>query len=417
MPIYRLPRFTRPGFFLSIGADRLDQLLQPHAAFLEDRGLVLPQPATSEKLDVELLTHVLATPATDTPAGLADALYFIHALSTTRGLYALLDEIPLKQMGLEHPLGLEPADVAVRAWLLSPQTVERVHAELGASRPRRFDYFQTNADPLPEFLPPTSDQLKPLETDLDDAFVPKGRGKGTRVFAYPHERDCLFLVRRPDPLRREGAMVEAEATSVLFRPIRFDVVAYEPRLGILRVNARSEWETILYRQQFGKHLFGSMAFFPAGGGYTLDPLRSNDSACMACRDVPGMKEVALVEVELGWGGVYGETETRRASNLFAALRRRRAELATSPRFIRATFSIRFWNGRGPRTVTIVPPNVAQFHRDDDGPLIDQWLRARGFLRSGRGKAGFYGEAEAVLEGAGVSGRAGGGSGTMAARAG
>lgn len=39
----------------------------------------------------------------------------------------------------------------------------------------------------------------------------------------------------------------------------------------------------------------------------------------------------------------------------------------------------------PRTVTIKPPNVAQYTRDADSVIVERWLRARGFIVK-KGKA-------------------------------
>ena len=123
---------------------------------------------------------------------------------------------------------MEPADVACRVWLHDRRVLERTRAQISASKPRRFEYFQTYHTELEPFSPPDDDRLLPLEEALDHEFVRRGRGRGLRVFAYPHDYDCLFLVRHGEPIRREGTLKEGVASSVLFRPLGFDIVAYDP---------------------------------------------------------------------------------------------------------------------------------------------------------------------------------------------
>jgi hypothetical protein len=200
------------------------------------------------------------------------------------------------------------------------------------------------------------------------------------VFAFPQERDCLFYVRHGDPYRREGALEGEVASSVLYRPMRFDVVVYDPLGGTLRVNARTKWETSLYRNEFGRLLLGTIDAFPNVARYTLAPLRDQGTKALACADVPGIKLVTLIEVALQWPGRFKELEVRKAKDVFAALAFRKASLADKPQIVRAVFEIRFRGDHRAYPLLIRPPNVAQYARDEDGPLVDAWLTARGFLR-------------------------------------
>src|SRR5262249_61943454 len=44
---------------------------------------------------------------------------------------------------------------------------------------------------------------------------------------------------------------------------------------------------------------------------------------------------------------------------------------------RATFRVKFSGSKAPRSVTIRPSNVAQFTRDGDSALVEEWLAAPG----------------------------------------
>jgi hypothetical protein len=202
------------------------------------------------------------------------------------------------------------------------------------------------------------------------------------------------MVRHGEPFKREEAARGAEPASVSYRPLRYDVLVYEPERGELRINAQSKGEKDLYREQFGKHLFGREDFFPNRDKYTLRPLRADGESCLECADVEGLEWVRLREVHLDWGGPHGEYEIHKANDLFAAMRARSRALPGTPRLARAVFLVKFADAKRPRSVTIRPPNVALYVRDGDGAHVDEWLKKRGFLDT-RGGVG-AGRADALL---------------------
>lgn len=388
MPVYKLNRLVHPGTLRGINPRSLLRVLQPHRTFFDRHGPPLPAVRDAAKLDLDGLARVLAQPDLHPPKGLADALYYINELATPEGMDALRRALPDEDLGgggMFEPL--EPADVALHAWLKAPGLVERKHAELSAARPRRFEYFQSAQDPPPPMGELTPDRLAALQAYLDAPFAARRRGRGVRVHAYPGAGgsgggDWLFAVRHGDPKRREGALEGTEETSVLYRPLKFDVVGYGGETGTLRVHAGTTWQTSLYRNAFGLHLFGALDHFPDGrlDRYTLEPLRAGDRACLACADAPPIKLVTVTELHLRWGGIYGEAQTHRARDVFGALRQRRAEVPQGPRIEQASFDVFVFGRKQPLRVTVVPPNVARYTDERGAALIDTWLALRGFLR-------------------------------------
>jgi hypothetical protein len=349
----------------------------PQAVF-ESAGLTLPAARDACALDLQMLATILATPDLPLPVGLVEALYHINEMSTPEGMDALLDEMPPDDLGLDM-LSVEPADVAVQAWLRDHDVVERKHAEILASRPRRFEYFQSFADPPPPLPEVTPQRLAVLEAYLDNAYTQKGRGPGVRVLSWRRESGYLFMVRHADPRRREGALEGTEETSVLYRPLSFDVVGYDALTGTLRVHAKTVWETSLHRNGFGLALFDAMNHFPRTSRYTLEPLRSGDRNCLACGDARPIRLVNLIELRLQWGGIYDGEETITATDVFAWLRQRQRPIPTEARITTAVFDVFESGERQPRRVTIIPPNIARNPHEDQSQLIDRWLGLRGFI--------------------------------------
>ena len=233
--------------------------------------------------------------------------------------------------------------------------------------------------PVTPFQQPSTQTLAGLGRDLDDWFEKKKRGRGSRVFDYPKGDSVWFLVRHGDPFRREGSLNGGQSSSVFYRPEKYDVLVYEPALGELRMNACNKGEKETYRLALGRHIFGDEDFFPGTGKYSLEPLRTSGTASIVCTDINGMDWVQLKEVQYLWGGAQREIEIRKADDLFAALEARGRSIPAVAPILRASFQVKFTDGKNPRTVTIRPSNIAQYTRDSDADVVEDWLQRRGFI--------------------------------------
>lgn len=379
MPAYLLRRFSYPATLHAIAPARLLTFLRPFRDFLIGRGLVWDDPDQIENLDYVQLVAILMAPDGQTPTDLIDALYFVDDLATAEGMDQLL--VAAREGGLTLDLTPDqsPADLAVQVWLLDPDLLARQHAEQFLFKPRSFESYQMARLPAPEFCMPTPAQLRDLERSLNAWFEQRNRGYGARVFIFPRPDGVWFQARHGEPFKREESLEGDETGSVCYRPVKYDVLVYHEASGELRINAQTPGERQLYRAQFGRHLFGDAQAFPGIGKYTLQPLQDLGEAALACRDVPGLEWVRLKEVHYFWGGPANEFEIRKADNVFAALAARGLSLPETARLVRAVFQVKFAYAKSPRAVTIRPSNIAQFTRDADAPVVEDWLRRRGFI--------------------------------------
>jgi hypothetical protein len=378
MAAFRLPHFSAPDVLQRIDRVRLLAFLAPYRAFFADRGLTLPDPVSSTPIPFEQLVHVLMSPDGDTPHELIDALYYVDGMATDERMHSLLTAARDAGLKLDGE-SVTPADVAVQVWLLAPGLLARQHAEQYLTNPRSFEYFQTDEEPPPRLLIPGGETTTALEDQLADWFAEHRRGGIARVFAFDRPDGIWFLVRHGEPFKREDSFQGAEPTSVAYRPLKYDVVVYDPALGELRIHAQLKGEKDLYRRAFGRHLFGRDDFFPDGIKYTLEPLRDDGEVSLACTDVAGLDWVKLRELHYRWGGPQSLYEIVRANDLFAALRDCGKPIPDFPTLARAVFQVKFAGVERPRLVTVKPPNVAFYDRDQDGTPIEQWLSQRGFL--------------------------------------
>jgi hypothetical protein len=382
MATFSLRRFSCPETLKAVSPERLRDFLRPHQQFLLSRGLKLPASAAEETIDYEGLVRIFIAPDSRTPKDLIDALYFVDELATPEGMDALLDEVHGRGLRLARRSDQSPADIAVQVWLLDRDILERKHAEQHLTKVRSFECYQMDRGRRPSFQQPSDQLLAALARELDDWFEKKKRGRGTRVFAHQRDDGVWFLVRHGEPFKREESLDGSHASSVHYRPLKYDVLVYAPPIGELRINARSKGEKQLYRTKFGKYLFGDEDIFPGTEKYTLDPLRELGEDALAPGDIEGIDWIKLREVQFFFGGSPWEIVTRKSDDVFALLKSRNKSFPVGGRIIKATFQVKFSDAKTPRSVVIKPSNIAQYTRDDDSLLVEQWLQARGFIING-----------------------------------
>lgn len=383
MTAFRLNRFfSQPEILRSIDPENLMSLLADHESELVDLGLTLPEVSTDPDgrsdcdFDYQKLMMLLMEPD-QLPEDLREAFYFVHEMATDEGLELLLEAAAEKSLEIVGKPAPTSADAAVQVWLKDRELLERKHAEQFLRNPRSFQSFCSPLTSVPQYADPIP-QIEQMEHVLDDFFEKRKRGRNTKIFPYVREDSVWFLVRHGDPFKREGAIDKnSESVGVYYWPERFDVLVLDPKDGELRINARNKGEKKEYRKVFGTHLYGDENFFSVENRYTLEPLRTIGEDALA--PVDGMDEAVLTEIHFAWGGSLHETEIRKADDVFAAYAGRSAAFPNRPKIAKARFRITFSDSETSRSVTIKPPNEAQYTRDADSVIVESWLKARKFI--------------------------------------
>lgn len=399
MATLHLRRFASPDALKSPHPANLRALLAPHAAYIAKRRASLraeqPEPvaerAADDSLDYDELAKVLMTPDEETPAALIDALYLVHEMATPdamQQILATLDATPAAtRVVLDVTPESTPADVALQLHLKAPELLGRLHAEqLVVGGRKSFECFLARRVQEGPVVTPDRAQIEAIERTLRQWFAAKRKGDLVRVLAHPARGETWFTVRHGEAYRREGAINGTVSTSVVYRPEKTDVVVYDHVSNELRVNAGTVGEKELYRTTFGLHLFGAEDYFESKTRkYTLDPLRIDGPQSLVCTDVEGIEWVQLVEVSYFLGGAQNETLVRRATDLFAAIEEGAPGLLPKVPIVAARFRIKFADSKRPRMAKIQPKS-ASFARDDDGRLVEEWLRRRDFTLARRREA-------------------------------
>ena len=395
MSSFKLSRFfSQPEILRGIDPENLLSLLADHAKAVEALGLKLPDVAAAPTFDYDALTALLMEPD-KLPTDLREAFYFVHEMATAEGMECLLDAAEQADIEIVGTPGPTPGDTAVQVWLKDRELLERKHAEQFLENARSFQSFGTETTTVPKYRDPVA-RLAQMKKDLDDFFEKRKRGRHTKIFPYVRPEGVWFLVRHGDPFERKGAIDDkGESYGTYYWPEKFDVLALDSTDGELRINARNKGEKKEYRKVFGRYLYGDEGFFSVENKYTLEPLREKGEDAIA--PVEGMDEILLTEVDFFWGGSFSEKEIRKADDVFGAYNARNRTFPAKPRIIKACFRVTFSDSDRPRTVTIKPPNEAQYTRDADSVVVEKWLKARGFIVK-KGKAKHESVTETALVG-------------------
>jgi hypothetical protein len=393
MARFNLKSFAQPDLLKKIQTAHLIPLLEPFRLFLEMKGFSLPS-GSDQEIDAAALGCILAQPDEEMPGDLVEALHLIGSIGSDERFDELLELAAANQ--IETGGEVTALDLATQIWLKNPEALERKEHEEFFQKRKSFESFRAAnpeeviaVDDLPE-------DLSGLEASLDAYFQAKKRGIGCRIMRKDSAGEVRFLIEHGQPCKREPSRKGPRSTSTFFRPEKTDVVIYDAVHNELRINASTFSDVREYRALFGTHVFGGEDKFVFGEKYRLDPLKTEGRAALNCRDIAGLDSVKLREIEYSWGGAFEHVEIHRAEGVFHALALIQRSIETEAQIRKAVFKIKLDGEKKPRTVTIKAGNKSGYNRGEEAMVIEDWLRARGFVLTEEGSADA--QADAALAG-------------------
>jgi hypothetical protein len=151
----------------------------------------------------------------------------------------------------------------------------------------------------------------------------------------------------------------------------------------LRINTASAPDMRKYRELFGLHLFGSAETFRYADKYDLEPLRKLGKESLECIDFPDLESAHLTELELDWGGALNHVSVEKADDVLLALQIRQAGITDQPSLKRAKIKVKLKGVKKARVLSLTAGNKSGYPRGDEAAIIEEWLRARGFIVYGK----------------------------------
>jgi hypothetical protein len=376
---FKLKSFSHPDVLKQFQPAILIRLLETSRLFFDMKGFAIPPPGTDD-LDYLALAGILAEPDEDMPGDLVEALHLISELGTDEFFDDLLRIAA--ESDVEVTDEMTAPDLAARIWLKDPQLLERKDREGLFDRRKSFDSFRASDPQLAINADDLTSDFSALETELGSYFSDKKKGKGCRVIPRFAVAEVRFLVQHGQPCRREPSRKGAQSTCTFFRPEKTDVVVLDLTNRELRMNASGAPDLRKYRELFGQHLFGNPETFVYAEKYTLEPLRTHGEDSLRCRDVEGVDSVRVIQMDFDFGGAFESVVTERAHDVFKALSLRRANIPEEPVIRKAVFKVKLQGEKKPRTVSVKAGNKAGYQRGEESAIVENWLRARGFILLG-----------------------------------
>ncbi len=373
----KLKSFSQPDLLKRIHPETLIRLLEPHRLFFDMKGFTLPA-ADGGEIDYLRLAAILAQPDEDMPSDLVEALYVVGSFSGDGQFDELLELAERAALAVDGEA--TAPDLAARLYLHDPQLLERKQREALFEKRKNFESYRA-ADPglLMDIAGLPAD-LSSLEADLNEYFEARKRGGGCQISRADSPGEVRFLVRHGQPCRREPSRRGGQSTCTFFRPEKTDAVILDFVHNEMRISASTLPDLRELRMAFGRRLFGDANRFVFAQKYTLDPLKTDAEAALGCRDIEGIESIRLREIEYNWEGAFEHAEIHRAEDLLKALIIIGREVEQRPPIRKAVFKVKLHGEKKPRTVTIRAGNKAGYNRGEEAMVIEEWLRARGFVR-------------------------------------
>ena len=350
----------------------------------------------AEELDLVAIRDALMAEAI--PEDLDDILYLSTALGNYTGWSMI--ERQAEEDGLllpHHNADLTDTDMAVLSaihnWPSNLALLERANARARIHAKSVFKYYPMEVELRHQYRAPTPETLAEAEGLLRDHYVAKGyihasQGHSVRVIPYDFEHEIWFLIGYAAKKQRfRGCQNDGEMQSFDFNPEQYDAVVYNKVYGDIRMNTKN-WrkkDHAKYRLAIGRMLLDNGgAFAPTKRMVTLSPLEQPNAVDLfATDDIAGLAEIELVELKYG---PFAEPRTFTMTADKGSSLRVENDLAPrlvpeESRVLRAVFEYRLADSSRRGRLTLSPGNKIGYERDGDSLVLEQWLRARGFLLS------------------------------------
>jgi hypothetical protein len=343
------------------------------------------------KIDFKKLFGLLTEPE-NIPSEVANALFYIDALSTPSGADTLQEQA--ETVGLDISCvgeNVSPSDYVLKVWLQRPDLVKRVLAESSVETIQAAESFYgrdvAGLTSIPKF------KINAVEKAMDRWFTGKRRGTGTEISHFKKADAHWFVIRRGDAFRRETLINQKtkDSDASFGYPEIHDILIYDPVFNELRIRAKGVNIKKEYRRVFGLELFGDVDYFTLGDKFTLKPLLERKKDALNCGGIPGIRGARLTRIEYPLRNDQNEVISHAADDILASFAGRESSLGASSTLLWSSITslssvtIKLDIGEcdgvriGERSVRIIPPNRALYKRDGALPLIEQFLIYNGFV--------------------------------------
>jgi hypothetical protein len=343
-------------------------------------------PPSSDEIDYDRLSFVLASPTEQMPAALMADLFFWDEVAEMGQIEDLNEIAAKRRIEFDDKVTIEEAALLVR--MHAPDDLENLQAVYHAhgllrKKKRFLSYFATPKQ-LPKWHRPGQKALDAFAYDMDLWYDGQKKGRGIRVSVIEKADAAWFIVRHGGTYKREDALENGEPKIVFYRPRAYDLLIYYHRQGELAIynDGNSAKERRAYCTYLGKNLFGDSEFFQRDDAnkYSLEPLRTKGRAALDCTGIPGLESVRLTHLRYRFNGGNDHCVTHKAKDVFKGLEDLGEEIPeeAEPECMGLKLMPKGGLG-GERTIRLYAPNVSVYDHEADAEIAHKFLVKQGFI--------------------------------------
>lgn len=374
---------SSPQLLERISQPILLRLLQKYEDYFRAERVM---PPAGGQIDYDRLSLVIASPNEVMPAHLMADLFYWDEVAEMADSDDLIEIA--ERHGIEIDFEATTEEMALLVRLDAPDALEDLHAVYHAHgllrKKKRFLSYFAMVDALPTWSKPTSRQMKRFESDMDDWYDSRKKGRGTRVSLIEKDGAAWFIVRHGETFKRESALDNGQPTLVFYRPEAYDLLIYYHKQGELAIynEGDSKRERRAYCTYLGKSLFDNPSFFERNDAdkYTLEPLRERGRAALDCTDVDGLQSARLTYLRYRFNGDNDHCVTHKANDVFTGLESLDEDIPDGAGLVcmgvKLTPSTEMG---GERNVKLYAPNISVYDHERDAELAHRFLTEKGFI--------------------------------------
>jgi hypothetical protein len=381
-----LKRFTSVKNLRGLGRPLLKEFFDRFDAELKAKGVTLPAESLEDDPYFKALADTFFAPK-ELPEDMTRVLEAVVELADDRGVADLTAAAKAKEWAIDWTKKRTNLDIIMQVWLVDADLMIKMHNEHRLVGTSRFAYWGTKTTPTERmaFTPPTDAVLELVRKAVDEWCVENHRGEDT-VTITPHNLDgeWWYLIQHGGTMSRLAEAKGNQKTETLFyRPGKDDVVVYNVERDEIRINTGSKGELELYRKEFGQRLRGDPEYFSQRKNFVLDPLRADVDLALSVDGLPDIKSITLQELELTFGGDFGDRIIRKSDDMVASAVQRSKDgkefkaVPDSGKMVRAVFEMEFTNSKKLRRITVRTPDIL-LGQEGNGKAVHAWLTLREF---------------------------------------
>jgi len=378
-----ITKFANADKLRTLKFQNLIKLLDKFKDYLKGVHQFIYENATEKTFDFDTLAGILFDRLLEGDTDFYSAFGLIGAMGSASKYDILLDEIS-RIDGLREQVeeDMTAADLALLLYLENPKMLEDLDIKVTNSRRQSFTTVVCSHDTSDFF--PTDEQLKKAEYLMNQTAVKHNRGNTMRIFTPALSGDELRIqIRKGEPFKRASAADrEQDSKTIAYQPLSYDYIVLNRKTRVLRysITKSNKWIETTWIYALGMGFFDDPAAFTTQRINNLDVVKTlSDKVCL-CPEVPNIASITATKIKYTEGDTLDSQIEVKSSDIFRRMQFRKDKFAATITIVEMTFSIEFKDGKVV-SVPLVNGNKAKYNYDQYGVDVDQWLTARGIIKT------------------------------------